>query len=92
KALGADHPEALDTVTNMAIVFKHQGQCNKALEWCKRALAGKERAPGAYHPVHTTRTLETVYSTAPVFHEQEQYNKALEWYERALAGREKTLG
>jgi len=50
KALGVDHPDTLATVNNMAVVFRRQGQYEKALGLYERALAGREKALGIDHP------------------------------------------
>ncbi|KAF8467876.1 hypothetical protein BDZ91DRAFT_782512 [Kalaharituber pfeilii] len=104
KAPDADHPEALDTVHNMAWVqtiqiplprwattshiFYRRGQYNKALELYQRALAGTGKALGTNYP----DTLVKVNDMARVFYQQEQYEKALGLYERVLAGKEEALG
>ncbi|KAL7269951.1 hypothetical protein RUND412_007351 [Rhizina undulata] len=99
KALGSDHPDTLNTVHNMALVFHSQGRCEEALEMYQRVLAGGEKALRSDHP----NTLLTMHNIALVFDNQERYEEALEMYqrvlegarrpsERALAGREKTLG
>ena len=88
KTLGVDHLSTLNSVHDMASIFRKQGQYGKALEWYERVLAGEEKALGADHP----DTLTTVHNMASIFDSQGQYGKALEWYERALAGREEALG
>jgi tetratricopeptide (TPR) repeat protein len=72
----------------MATVFPKQGENEKALEWFRRVLAGKEKTLGKDHP----STLGNINSIALIFQNQGKYEKALEWYRRALAGYEKTLG
>ena len=86
--LGKDHPDTLSRVNNIATVFQHKGEYDKALNWYQRALDGKEMALGMDHPC----TLRTVNNMATVFQNQREYDKTLEWYQRALDGREKTLG
>ncbi|KAF8469176.1 Tetratricopeptide repeat-domain-containing protein [Kalaharituber pfeilii] len=71
----------------MAIVFEQQGQYSKALELYERALAGREKALGADHPI----TFAMMHNMAIVFELQGQYNKALELDERTLAREEKAL-
>jgi tetratricopeptide (TPR) repeat protein len=89
KTLGMDHPSALDTAHNMAVVFDAQGEYGKALEWFQRALDGREKTLGMDQP----DPLSAPSTTWPsVFGSQGEYGKALEWYQRALDGREKTLG
>jgi len=50
KSLGKDHPDTLNTVNNMALVYENQGGYGKALEWYGRALAGLEKSLGKDHP------------------------------------------
>ena len=50
RTLGADHPDTLMTVNNLAIVLEQQGKLDEAKTMYERALAGKERAIGADHP------------------------------------------
>ena len=72
----------------MGALFTTQGKYEKALEYYKRALAGRGKSLGKGHP----DTLCAVSSIARVFREQGKYDEALEWSRRALAGKEKTLG
>ena len=41
KSLGVDHPSTLNTVNNMAPVFRAQGQFDKALKYYERAFLGR---------------------------------------------------
>jgi len=88
RVLGKDHLSTLDTIHNMAGVFRRQRQYSKALQWYQRALDGKEKTLGKY----SHSTLATVHGMADLFDKQREHNKALEWYQRALDGCEKTLG
>jgi len=66
KALGVYHPDTLATVNNMAMVFRSQGQYEKALGLYERALAGREKTLGVDHPA----TLTTVNNMGLVFDSQ----------------------
>ena len=70
------------------MVFWHKGENDKALEWYQRALDGREKALGKYHP----RTLEAVHNIATVLRDKGENDKALEWYQRALDSRGMVLG
>jgi Tfp pilus assembly protein PilF len=70
------------------LVFRRQGQFDKALKGYRRALDRYEESLGKDHPY----TLTTVNCMASVFDSQGQHDMALEWYRRALDGREKALG
>ena len=50
RALGADHPDTLMTVNNLANVLGRQGKHEEAMALYERVLAGQERALGADHP------------------------------------------
>ena len=60
RTLGADHPDTLATVGNLAEVLRQQGKLDEAKAMYERALAGQERALGADHP----DTLSTVNNLA----------------------------
>ena len=66
----------------MALVFDNQGQYDKALNYCERVWAGREKSLGVGHP----DTLTTVNNMAFLFNSQGQYDKALKYYERAFLG------
>ena len=72
----------------MAFLFSNQGKYDTALEWYKRALAGKEKSLGPDHP----STLTTVHNMAFAFWEQGDYVKALQYWERSYEGRRRVLG
>ena len=72
----------------VASIMDNQGEYRTALEWYQRALEGKEKVLGKYHP----STLDTVNNMAIVFEFIGEYDKALEWFQRALEGNEKVLG
>ncbi|GMH57355.1 hypothetical protein TL16_g02355 [Triparma laevis f. inornata] len=89
KALGEDHTDALDTLSNLGVVFKKLGNYEKALEYYERALKGNEKTLEKTHP----DTLDTVMNIA-LLHEAGlmAYGKAEELYQRALSGYEAQLG
>jgi Tfp pilus assembly protein PilF len=66
-----DHPGALGTAHNMAVVFDKQGEYGKALEWYRRALDGREKTLGMDHP----DTLGTVNNMASVFDKRGEYRQ-----------------
>ena len=79
RALGADHPETLGTVGNLANVLMDQGKLDEAKAMYERALARYERALGADHP----DTLAAVGNLALVLKKQGKLDEAKAMYERA---------
>ena len=49
-ALGAEHPDTLMSVNNLAVLLKDMGKYEEAEPLYRRALAGQEAALGAEHP------------------------------------------
>ena len=71
-----------------AMVYKSQGQYDKAERLYNRALEGREEKLGPTHP----DTLNTVQSLAVVYRNQGRYDEAEQLYNRALEGHEEKLG
>jgi tetratricopeptide (TPR) repeat protein len=65
-----------------------QAKYEEALEWHRRALAGRKKVLGSEHP----DTLRSIDGIASCLGNQGKHDEALEWYRRALAGQEKVLG
>ena len=65
-SLGKDHPDTLSTVHCMANVFFSQGKYDEALDWYRRALAGRGKSLGKDHPA----TLATTQSIARILQKQ----------------------
>ncbi|KAJ5535569.1 hypothetical protein N7513_008755 [Penicillium frequentans] len=64
------------------------GKYDKALEYFKNAMAGREKILGLEH----YETLETIDWIASIFRYLGQYRNCLEFYHEALAGLEKKVG
>ena len=73
---------------NIAVVYSEQGDYERALEYCRKALAVRERVLGSDHP----DTATTYNNMAGVFRAQGDYEKAMEYLSKALAIRERVLG
>ena len=76
------------SLNNLALLYRAQGQYEKAAPLHERALAIWEQALGPEHP-HVATSLNNL---ALLYDNQGQYGKAEPLYERALAIREKALG
>ena len=85
KAWGAEHTSTLDTVNNLAVLYKNQDKMAEAEEMYIRALKGYEKAWGAEH----TSTLNTVNTLAILYSDQGKMAEAEEMLLRALKGKEK---
>ncbi|MCL2119938.1 MAG: DUF2225 domain-containing protein, partial [Planctomycetaceae bacterium] len=88
KVLGKEHPSTAAMYNNIGVVYKEQGDYDKALEWHLKALAISEKVLGKEHP----DTAGTYNNIAVVYKNQGKYDEALKWYQKALAIKEKVLG
>jgi tetratricopeptide (TPR) repeat protein len=88
KALGPDHPETAESLSNLATLLRAQGDLAGARPLYERALAICEGALGPEHP-HTALGLNNLGLLL-----RDQGDEAGAWQhdERALAIREKALG
>ena len=59
--LGAEHPDTLGSVNNLAYCLETLGDASAALPLYRRALESSERVLGAEHP--TTRIFRANYET-----------------------------
>jgi Tfp pilus assembly protein PilF len=75
----------LNTVNNLANLYKTQGKLVEAEQMYQRALQGKKKAWGPEH----TSTLDTVNNLANLYTTQGKLVKAEQMYQRALQGYEK---
>jgi tetratricopeptide (TPR) repeat protein len=88
EVFGAEHPDTLTSVSDLALVLQYQGKYEAAEEMNRRALAGREKVLGVEHP----DTLTSISDLASVLQLQGKYEAAEEMNRRALAEREKVLG
>ena len=88
RTFGADHPETLKSVYNLASLYEGQGLYSAAEPLLKRALAGFERISGNEAP----STLSAVSSLASLYEKQGLYAEAEPLFKRALDGLERTRG
>ena len=66
----------MDSLIILGSVYKKMGNYEKALEYCERALEGKESKLGTIHP----DSLGTVMNIAIVYKNLNDYGKAEEMY------------
>jgi tetratricopeptide (TPR) repeat protein len=86
--LGAEHPDTLVTVDNLAYLYASQGRYGEAEPLCQRALAARERVAGA----EELGTLGSVNNLAYLYQRQGRYGEAEPLYQRATLGAERVLG
>ena len=88
QVLGAEHPDTLASVNNLALLYKSQGRYAEAEPLYQRALAAFERVLGPEHP----NTLTSVNNLAGLYARQGRYAEAEPLFQLALDGRERVLG
>ncbi len=88
KALGPDHPDVAQALTNLAELYRAQGAYERAEPLFERALAISEKALGPDHP----NVAALLNNLAALYRAQGAYERAGPLCERALAIFEKALG
>ena len=88
RTLGAEHPDTLASVSNLAVCCSDMGQLQDAEALYRRALEAQERTLGAEH----SDTLASVNNLAVCLKARGQLKDAEALYRRALEARERTLG
>jgi tetratricopeptide (TPR) repeat protein len=81
--LGADHPDTLRSMNNLAVAYQTAGQLQKALPLYEQTLAKRTATLGADHP----DTLTTMNNLASAYLAAGQLQKALPLLEDTLAKR-----
>jgi tetratricopeptide (TPR) repeat protein len=88
RVLGAEHPDTLTSVNNLALLLYDQGKYDEAEPLFRRALEARERVLGPEHP----DTLTSVNNLAQLLKSQGNYDEAKPLFRRALEARERVLG
>ncbi|KAK9862466.1 hypothetical protein WJX84_003280 [Apatococcus fuscideae] len=88
KALGADHVDVAESLSNLAILYNQKGEMGKALPLYERALRIWEAQKGPEHP----EVAHTLTDLAVLHLEQGHDELGRPLLERALAIQEKALG
>jgi hypothetical protein len=86
--LGADHPDALTSSSNLAVAYSGAARGAEAVPLFERVLAGRERVLGPDHP----DTLASRDNLAVAYSGAGRGAEAAALFERVLAGRERVLG
>lgn len=88
RVLGAEHPQTLTSLNNLAVLFKSQGRYGEAEPLIQRAVEGRTRALGIDHP----QTLSSLNTLAEVYQAQGRYEEAEQQFQFALEASVRTLG
>ena len=88
RVLGAEHPNTLTAMGELAVLLESKGAYDEAEPLYRRALEARERLLGAEHP----STLNSLNNLALLLHSKGAYDEAEPLYRRALEGRERVLG
>ena len=86
--LGADHPDTLTSMNNLAFTYGRLGQHDKALALEEKVLAARTTKLGADHP----DTLTSMSNLASTYGKLGQHDQALALNEKVLAARTTKLG
>ncbi len=88
RLLGAEHPDTLASVNNLALLYANQGRHGEAEPLLKEALRDSERVLGAEHRT----TLASVNNLALLYRSQGRHGEAEPLSRRALRDCERLLG
>jgi tetratricopeptide (TPR) repeat protein len=88
RLLGADHPDTLATLHDLARALKSAGRADEAVDLHERTVADRTRILGADHP----DTLESRNSLAGTYLTVVRRDEAIALYERTVADRTRVLG
>jgi tetratricopeptide (TPR) repeat protein len=86
--LGADHPDTLRSLNNLAGLYESRGRHAEAEPLYLEALAGFRRKSGADHP----DTLASLNNLAGLYWSRGRYDEAEPLLQEVLAGRRQKLG
>lgn len=85
---GSNHPDVADSLNELALLARNQGNYKKAEEFHKKALAIREKALGELHPL----TAKSLNNLSVLYRRQGNYDLAEPLLRRALNINEKLHG
>ena len=83
-----EHPDIAASYNNIGVVYRHQGNYNKALEYLNKALDIRVKVLGLEH----SKTAISYRNIGKIYEYQGAYTQALEYQNKALKIFEKILG
>jgi tetratricopeptide (TPR) repeat protein len=93
-AFGPEHPGIVQSLNNLAVIYRDQGRYAEAEPLFERAVAIQVKALGPEHPdvADSLNNLALLYYNTDRYHAAGRYTEAEPLFERALAIRVKALG
>ncbi|RDW85279.1 hypothetical protein BP6252_02869 [Coleophoma cylindrospora] len=88
KVLGKEHPDTLNSISNLALTYSDQGQYQKAEQLGVEVLKKRKGVLGEEHP----DTLTSISNLVSIYTYQGQYDKAEKLGEEVIKKRTKLLG
>jgi tetratricopeptide (TPR) repeat protein len=88
RVLGADHPDTLQSVNNLASAYQSAGDLGRAIPMFELALTDFRRVLGDDHP----DTLQSVNNLASAYQAAGDLGRAIPLFELALTDRRRVLG
>jgi tetratricopeptide (TPR) repeat protein len=88
QTLGADHPDTLTSLNNLAELYRERGKYEEAEPLYQQALEARRRTLGADH----LGTLESMNDLALLYRARGRYDKAEPLLKQALEAERRTLG
>ena len=88
RVLGPEHPDTLNILNSLAVLYVDQGKYEQVEPLYQRALEASERVLGPEHP----DTLGSLNNLALLYDVQGKYEQAEPLYQRALETYERVLG
>ncbi|MGB2986558.1 MAG: serine/threonine-protein kinase [Phycisphaerae bacterium] len=88
ESLGAEHPQTLTSMNELAMVLEARGELSEAEQLYKKTLETQRRVLGDEHP----ETLDTVHNLAGLYKTLGKLSEAESLYRRTLAINRRVLG
>ncbi|GMH56586.1 hypothetical protein TrLO_g14347 [Triparma laevis f. longispina] len=88
RVLGEENVVTLDTLNDLGVQLKDNGEYEEVIKVHERCLAGRVKVLGEDHK----DTLASMNKLGLAYKILRNYEKALEYYERALEDKERVLG
>eukprot|EP00798_Chlamydomonas_sp_ICE-L_P015437 gene15437-21524_t len=85
---GADHPDTIDSINNLAVCIQEQGRNQEAEPMHQQALEARKRVLGADHP----DTIASINNLANCIRDQGRNQEAEPMFQQALEATKRVLG
>ncbi|KAF8808855.1 hypothetical protein BYT27DRAFT_7188341 [Phlegmacium glaucopus] len=88
KVLGAEHPDTLNSMANLASTYRRQGRWNEAEQLDVQVMDMRKKVLGAEHP----HTLTSMANVATTYRDQGRWNEAEQLHVQVMDMTKKLLG